>query len=190
MSFNHPVYRVLAVITLISIWVLAGIFPVQKKLRELSGQQVEIEARLSQYQKLAPLIPLWQAHKTELEESATRLLTQLYTPAEAEKFLKDLMELSRKEGLKVLDARPTFYELLGSVREQDSIRPNMIRPVSFSLKLEGGYRSAAALVERLSGLPAYRGFFLSELTKGPAIGKVEANLTFYAYLVINPKREI
>jgi Tfp pilus assembly protein PilO len=187
MKLGHPAYRVFALLAVFALWVLAGIFPLRKKLGELAGRQIEVEAKLTQYQKLAPQIPLWQVRRTELEQAALRLVSQLYTPAEAEKFLKDVMELARQAGLKVLDARPTFYELLTAVRELDSTRANLIRPVSFSLKLEGGYQTVASLVERLSGLPAYRGFFLTDLTRGTATGRVEANLTFYAYLVINPK---
>lgn len=186
MKLNHPAYRVFAVLVLTVGWVLIGFFPVKKKLGVIAGQQTEADARLSQYLKLAPQIPLWQKRKTELELSAIRLLSNLYTPAEAEKFLKDLMELAQKEGLKVLDARPTFLELLHSVREMDSTSANLVRPVSFSLKVEGGYATISGLAEKIERLPAFRGFFLAEATRGEAGGSVDATLTFYGYLIINP----
>ncbi len=190
MKFNHPVYRVLLLVLLLGAWMVFGYFPVKKKQVELAGKQVALENRLVQLRKLAPQIPLWVVRQTELEKSACLLVNSLYTPSGAENFLTDLIALSQKEGLKVLDARPTFFELLTAVRDMDSTQPNLIRPVSFSLKLEGGYNTLAALTQKIEALPAFRGFLLTETVKGQSSGRVEATLVFYAYLIINPVLEV
>jgi len=187
MRFNHPVYRVLLLVLFLLGWAVFGYLPVKKKQVLAFGKQQELETKLARYQRLAPLIPLWQLRRTELEQSADRLVNHLYTPAGAKNFLADLILLSQKEGLLVLDARPTFFELLSAVRDMDSTRPNLIRPVSFSLKLEGNYSTVAGLAQKIEALPAFRGFFLTELVRGSKVGRVEATLVFYAYLIINPK---
>ncbi len=186
MKFNHPVYRVLLLVLALGTWGVFGYFPVKGKQIELAGKQMELENKLSQLRKLAPQIPLWQSRQTELEKSVNQLVNGLYTPSGARSFLADLMALSQKEGLKVLDARPTFFELLSAVRDMDSTRPNLIRPVSFSLKFEGGYETISDLVQKIELMPAFRGFFLTEIVKGQSPGRVEATLVFYAYLIINP----
>jgi len=186
MKFNHPVYRVLFLVLVLGAWGVFGYFPVKEKQVKLAGKQVELENKLSQLRKLAPQIPLWQSRQTELEKSVSRIINGLYTPSEAQNFLMDLMALSQKEGLKVLDVRPTFFELLSAVRDMDSTQPNLIRPISFSLKLEGDYRTITDLAQKIEVLLAFRGFFLTEAVKGSGTGKVEATLVFYAYLIINP----
>ena len=190
MKFNHPFYRVLLLVLVLGVWVAFGYFPVKKKQVMLAGKQVELENKLAQLRKLAPKIPLWQMRQTELEKSVSRLIESLYTPSETRSFLNGVIGLSQKEGLKVLDARPTFFELLSAVRDMDSTRPNLIRPVSFSLKLEGGYSTIAGLAQKIESLPAFRGFFLTETVKGQGPGRVEATLVFYAYLIINPNAGI
>ncbi len=190
MKLTHPVYRVLLLILLLGAWMVFGYFPVKKKQVELAGKQVELESKLSQLRKLAPQIPLWQMRQTELEKSVSLLVSSLYTPSGAENLLTDLIALSQKEGLKVLDAHPTFFELLTAVRDMDSTQPNLIRPVSFSLKLEGGYNTIAELAQKIEGLPAFRGYFLTEAVRGSGAGRVEATLVFYAYLIINPVLEV
>lgn len=190
MKFTHPVYRVLLLVLLLGAWLVFAYFPVKSKQVELAGKQVELENRLAQLRKLAPQIPLWVVRQTELEKSAGRLVNSLYTPSGAENVLGDLIALAQKEGLKVLDARPTFFELLSAVRDMDSTQPNLIRPASFSLKLEGGYSTIAGLAQKIEALPAFRGFFLTEAVRGPVAGRVEATLVFYAYLIINPVREV
>ncbi len=190
MKLNHPVHRVLLLVLLLLSWAVFGYLPVRKKQFLAFGKQQELEAKLARYQRLAPLIPLWQLRRTELEQSAGRLVSHLYTPSGADNFLADLMALSQKEGLLVLDARPTFFELLSAVRDMDSTRPNFIRPVSFSLKLEGNYAALAGLAQKIEALPAFRGFFLTEAVRGSKTGRVEATLVFYAYLIINPKVEV
>jgi Tfp pilus assembly protein PilO len=164
--------------------------PVRKKQVLVSAQQQELEGKLARYQRLAPQIPLWQARRTELEKSVGRLVNSLYTPSAAQSFLADLKVLSQKEGLKVLDARPTFFELLSAVRDLDSAGVNLVRPVSFSLKVEGGYATIAALAQKIEALPAFRGYFLTEAVRGSGAGRVEATLVFYVYLIINPKAEV
>lgn len=190
MRFDHPGYRVLLLFFLLAGWLVFGYLPVRKKQVLVSAKQQELESKLARYQRLAPQIPLWQARQTELEGSAGRLVNSLYTPSAARNFLADLMALSQKEGLKVLDARPTFFELLSAVRDLDSTRPNLIRPVSFSLKVEGAYATVATLAQKIEALPAFRGFFLTEAVRGSRLGRVEATLVFYAYLIINPKSEV
>ncbi|HLG93983.1 MAG TPA: hypothetical protein VI546_04035 [candidate division Zixibacteria bacterium] len=190
MRFNHPAYRILLLFFLLAGWLVFGYFPVRKKQVLVSAKQQELEMKLARYQRLAPQIPQWQVRRTELEKSAGRLVNSLYTPSGAQNFLVDLMALSQKEGLKVLDARPTFFELLSAVRDMDSTRPNHIRPVSFSLKVEGGYGTIAALAQKIETLPAFRGYFLTEAVRGTGAGRVEATLVFYAYLIINPEAEV
>jgi len=190
MKLNHPFYRVLFLVLVLGAGAVFGYFPVKKKQLKLAGKQVELEIKLAQLRKLAPQIPLWQARQTELEKSVGQFINSLYHPSEAQNFLGDLMTLSQEEGLKVLDARPTFFELLSAVRDMDSIRPNLIRPISFSLKLEGGYRPIASLAQKIEALPAFRGFFLTEAVRGRGPGRLEATLVFYAYLIINPKADV
>lgn len=190
MKFNHPVYRILLLFFLLVGWFTFGYFPVKKKQISVFARQQELEGKLARYQRLAPQIPLWQLRQTELEKSAGQLVNSLYTPSGAQKFLADLISLSRKEGFKVLDARPTFFELLSAVRDMDSTRSNLIRPVSFSLKVEGGYGALAALAQKIEALPAFRGYFLTEAVRGTGKGRVEATLVFYAYLIINPSTEV
>lgn len=190
MKFDHPGYRVLLLFFLLAGWLVFGYLPVRKKQVLVSAKQHELESKLARYQRLAPQIPLWQARQTELEGSAGRLVNSLYTPSAAQNFLADLMALSQKEGLKVLDARPTFFELLSAVRDLDSTRPNLIRPVSFSLKVEGGYAAIAAVSQKIEALPAFRGYFLTEAVRGTGGGRVEATLFFYAYLIVNPEADV
>jgi hypothetical protein len=190
MKFNHPGYRVLLLFFLLAGWYAFSHLPVRKKQVLISAKQQELEGKLARYQRLAPQIPLWQVRKTELEGSVGRLVASLYTPSGARNFLADLMALSQKEGLLVLDARPEFFELLSGVRDMDSTRPNLIRPISFSLKVEGAYATVAALAQKIEALPAFRGFFLTEAVRGSRPGRVEATLVFYAYLIINPKSEV
>ena len=190
MKLNHPAYRILLLFFLLAGWLVFGYFPTRAKQVLVAAKQQELEAKLSRYQRLAPQIPLWQVRRTELENSAGQLVNSFYTPGRAQSFLADLMVLSQKEGLKVLDARPTFFELLSAVRDVDSTRSNLIRPVSFSLKVEGGYNSIAGLAQKIEALPAFRGFFLTEAVRGSETGRVEATLVFYAYLIINPEAEV
>ncbi|MCI0329733.1 MAG: hypothetical protein L0196_02100 [candidate division Zixibacteria bacterium] len=189
MKFNHPFYRILLLVLLLGTGAVFGYFPIKEKQVQLAGKQAELENRLARLRKLAPQIPFWQMRRTELEKSVARLVESLYTPSEAQNFLGDLMALSQKEGLLVLDARPTFFELLSSVRDMDSTRPNLIRPVSFSLKLEGAYSTISDLAQKIETLPAFRGLFLTEAVRGSRSGRVEATLVFYAYLIINPNAE-
>ncbi len=190
MKFNHPANRIFLLFFLLAGWLVFGYFPILKKQVLVSARQQELETKLSRYQRLASQIPLWQARRTELEQSAGRLVNSLYTPSGAQNFLADLMVLSQKEGLLVLDARPTFFELLSAVRDMDSTRSNLIRPVSFSLKVEGGYSTIAALAQKIEALPAFRGFFLTEAVRGSGTGRVEVTLVFYAYLIISPEAEV
>lgn len=187
MKLAHPAFRLFLLCVGFLLWLILGYFPAKRKQAILAGRQLELEARLAHFQKLAPKIPLWQVRETELEKSVSQLVANLPTPAQAQKFLDEMMALSEKEGLKVLDARPTFFELLSAVRDMDSTRPNLIRPVSFSLRVEGGYGPIATIAQRIEALPSFRGFFLTEAVKGQKFGTVEATLVFYAYMVINPK---
>ena len=187
MKFDKPVHRVLGILILAVAWAYFGFLPVKGKIARVEGELLEADIKLAQYLKLAPQIPLWQSRTAQLGQSAIQLVSNLYSPAEADRFLKDLIAMAEKEGLKVLDARPTFSELLNSVRDMDSTSANLVRPVSFTIKVEGGYAVISSLTEKISGLPAYRGFTLGEVSRGKRIGTVDATLSFYCYLVINPE---
>jgi len=187
MKFDKPLYRILSILILAFAWAYFGFLPVKSKIVRVEGELLEADIKLAQYLKLAPQIPLWQSRTAELGQSAIQLVSNLYSPDLADRFLKDLIALAEREGLKVLDAKPTFPELLNSVRDMDSTSANLVRPVSFTIKVEGGYAVIYGLTEKISGLPAYRGFTLGEVGRGERSGTVDATLSFYCYLIINPK---